>query len=360
MSTDPSIRALACIYNVADRIRTAPWGINVWTYFSVDGIFRSTCYYSNRSIWQLRKRWLMAQKFGGHHSPEGNPKNSDMSLTPANKFRGRAVQKSSIRTKLLFLAPIPLLLSGIGELRTQNVVGMFAEFGALTLLLLAAWLLRDGLAAEEAYNNRKIARPPAIPRKIFATALTGIGVFVAANFGMTTSIPTALAYGVLAAIAHSISFGIDPFRKKGMEGMSEFETERVAQVVDKGETLLVEMLTAARRVGNRALESRVETLAASVREMFRAVEDDPRDLTGARKFLGVYLRGARDATVKFADHFGKTHDADAKAQYESLLGDLEKSFTAQRAAMVLENKTDLDVEIEVLRDRLKQEGLTAS
>lgn len=304
----------------------------------------------------------MAQKFGGAHSPTGNQTGHDngSTLAPVNKFRGRKVHKSDIRTKLLFLLPLPLLFSGIGEMRAQNATGMVGEFGALVILLLAAWLLREGLQAEDAYNSRKIARPPAIPRKIFATALTGIGVCVAAAFGMKASLPAALVYGVIASAAHLFSFGIDPLRKKGMEGMSDFETERVAKVVDKAEALLSETLAAARGIGDRRIEQRVETLAAAVRDMFRTVEDDPRDLSGARKFLGVYLRGARDATIKFADLNSKTQDAAARAKYESLLTDLEASFNTQRETMMLDNRTDLDVEIEVLRDRLKQEGLKAS
>lgn len=315
----------------------------------------------------------MAQKYGGAHSPTRTPTGATPlgttaqsaeaaapAMAPINKFRGRKVHKSDIRTKLLFLLPLPLLFSGIGEMRAQNASGMVAEFGALVVLLLAAWLLRAGLQAEDAYNCRKIARPPAIPRKIFATALTGIGVCLAAAFGMKASLPAALVYGVIACAAHVFSFGIDPLRKKGMEGMSSFETERVAKAVEKAETLLSETLTASRRIGDRLIEQRVETLAAAVRQMFRAVEEDPRDLSGARKFLGVYLRGARDATIKFADLNSKIHDATVKAKYESLLTDLEASFNIQRKTMMLDNRTDLDVEIEVLRDRLKQEGLKAS
>lgn len=303
----------------------------------------------------------MTQKFGGQYSPDGSPNNaSPAPQIPKNKFRGRRVVNSGFRSKLLFIAPLPLLLSGIGELRRGDALGMIVEFGSLGILLLAAWLLRDGLIAEAAYNERKVARPPAIPRKIFANALTGIGVFIAGAFATGDGLLAGIVFALLAMITHFFSFGFDPLSKKGMEGMSEFETERVAKAVDKAEGLLSETISASRRIGDRKIEARVETLATSVREMFRAVEDDPRDLSGARKFLGVYLMGARDATIKFADIYSKRKDPDAKEKYESLLEDLEASFNAQRETMMLDNRTDLDVEIEVLRDRLKQEGLRAS
>jgi 5-bromo-4-chloroindolyl phosphate hydrolysis protein len=93
--------------------------------------------------------------------------------------------------------------------------------------------------------------------------------------------------------------------------------------------------------------------------MFRTVEEDPRDLTGARKYLGVYLLGAKDATVKFADLYSRTRDEKARADYEALLDDLEKSFAARTQKMLLDDRSDLDVEIEVLRERLEREGVHA-
>ena len=56
-----------------------------------------------------------------------------------------------------------------------GALGMALDLAALAVLLLAAWLLTEGLKAEDAWAARKIARRPGIPRKMFASALTGIG-----------------------------------------------------------------------------------------------------------------------------------------------------------------------------------------
>ena len=302
----------------------------------------------------------MTQKYGGKFSPAGTPDNArDGIETRVNKFRGQKAYNSNIRAKLLFLVPLPLLFAAIGELRAGDANGMIAELGAFVMLILAAWLLRDGLRAEEAYNARMVARPPAIPRKLFATLLTGAGIATAAYFGWKQPIFPSVAFGIVAGIAHIFSFGTDPMKKKGMEGLSEFDAQRVATAVDKAEALLKDTIDASKRFGDRKLEGRVESLAASARKMFRAVEEDPRDLTGARKFMGVYLKGARDATVKFADLYAKKRDTAARSDYAELLADLETTFAQQSEVMLLDDRTDLDIEIEVLRDRLKQEGVKA-
>jgi hypothetical protein len=169
----------------------------------------------------------------------------------------------------------------------------------------------------------------------------------------------ALAFGLVAGGAHLLAFGLDPMRKKGMEGVDEFATERVARAIDQAEALVGEITGAAARIGDRRLEGRIDRLCDQAREVFRVIEQDPRDLSRARPFLSVYLLGLRDATVKFADLWGRSRDPEARAQYEALLGDLETSFTTHRTALLEDSRSDLDVEIEVLRERLQQDGLIA-
>ena len=84
------------------------------------------------------------------------------------------------------------------------------------------------------------------------------------------------------------------------------------------------------------MRRRVDRFAAAARGLFRTIEGDPGDLTAARKYLSVYLMGARDATVKFADHYAQTRDAGARADYEALLTDLETTFAQKTTALPVE------------------------
>jgi hypothetical protein len=91
--------------------------------------------------------------------------------------------------------------------------------------------------------------------------------------------------------------------------------------------------------------------------MIRTVEEDPRDLSDAKKYLVIYLMGARDATVKFADLYKRQRDATARSDYEALLTDLETNFAARTTQMLQGGREDMDLEIKVLRDRLSREGV---
>jgi len=226
---------------------------------------------------------------------------------------------------------------------------------AFGILILAAWLTRDGVKAHAAYDQRRVAKHPAIPRKLFGAALTGIGLFVA-GFA-TGGVFNALIFGLLGVVLHGLAFGPDPLKNKGMEGIDSFQTERVARAVGEAEKHLAAMSDAILRAGDRKLEDRVARFQTTVRDMFRTIEEDPRDLTAARKYLSVYLLGARDATVKFADLYARNGDKNVRADYEALLSDLEDNFAARTEKLLLDDRSDLDVEIEVLRDRLQRDGI---
>ncbi|WP_166418416.1 5-bromo-4-chloroindolyl phosphate hydrolysis family protein [Cochlodiniinecator piscidefendens] len=294
----------------------------------------------------------MAQRFGGKFSPDGAPASQK---PKRSTFHNAKRSRVGARVNLLFFAPIPLAIRAFFHEPAGLALNLLA-FGAL---ILAAWLTREGLLAQEAYEARKIARRPAIPRKLFGSILIGIGIYIA-GFADGGGVFTPVILAMVGAVLHGFAFGLDPMRDKGAEGVDQFQSDRVARVIDEAEKHLTGMSDAIKRAGDRQLENRVTRFQATAREMFRTVEEDPRDLTAARKYLGVYLKGARDATVKFADLYDRTGDARARDAYEDLLNDLEENFAARTRALLLDDRSDLDVEIEVLRERLAREGVQLS
>ncbi len=300
---------------------------------------------------------MAAKRFRGANSPDAKPgDNVVMADTPANPLANKIAKGGSFRANLLFFVPLPLLLNGFSKMTDAAPLSMLASFAAFGLLILSAWLLREGLKAEIAYNSRKVARPPAIPRKIFAAGVSGLGVGMAAWLGWGQPLWSAVIFGAFTVVAFLAAFGLDPMRKKGMEGINEFESARVAKAVEKAEKIIAQITDAAARIGDRQIESQVTDLVSAAGEMLRVVEDDPRDLTSARKFMTVYLMGARDATVKFADIYSRNRNQDARNEYQNLLKDLKTSFEGKKEALLKDDHSDLDVEIEVLRERLKREG----
>jgi 5-bromo-4-chloroindolyl phosphate hydrolysis protein len=290
----------------------------------------------------------MARRFGGKYSPTpaqpGAPRGGWVEPEPAAAPVG-------LKASLLFALPLPFLVTAFGD----DPGRLFTQLGATGLLILSAWLTREGIRAHAAYEARKIARRPALPRKILAAVLTGAALALA-----TLSWPGSAAYPLLFALfgagLHLGAFGPDPLRDKGMTGLDPFQTDRVARAVEEAEAQLAAMKDAILRARDAALEARVDRFVAVARALMRSVESDPGDLTAARRYLSVYLTGAREATVKFADLYADNQLDSARADYEALLADLETNFAARTKALLANSHSDLDIEIAVLRDRLKLEG----
>lgn len=285
----------------------------------------------------------MAERFGGRYSPQGRGA-AGAPVRPVVEAKPRGMW----RTTVLFLTAFLFLFPAFGDGPREMLLGLAAG----GLVILSAWLTREGLRAEAAFEARTLARRPALPRKLFGAVMTGAALGIGGVIADQGIVYPAL-YALVGAGLHLGVFGIDPMRDKGMEGIDAFQTGRVAHAVEEGEKHLKGMQDAILRAKDRGLERRVEQFAGVARGLFRTIEADPGDLTAARKYLVVYLMGARDATVKFADHYAQTRDASARADYEALLTDLETTFAQKTTAFLSNNRTDLDVEIAVLRDRLK-------
>jgi len=285
----------------------------------------------------------MAQRYGGKYSPGGRAPDAPLQHAKRSRVGGRV--------NLLFFAPLFLVIKAF----SSEPVVMATYLGALGSFLLGAWLTREGLLAQDAFEARAIARRPAIPRKIFGAVMTGVGLGLT---GLAGHGPIdAVIFAALGVVLHLLAFGLDPMRSKGIDGVDDFQTQRVVKAVEQAEQSLQSLTVTIRGLNDRNLLERIEGFAGTVRTMLRAIEADPRDLTAARKYLSVYLRAACEASEKFADLYQRTGNAKTRDDYVKLIEDLDQNFARKTQVFLADDHIDLDIEIGVLRDRLKSEGV---
>ncbi len=297
----------------------------------------------------------MAKRYQGRYSPDARPQDArDTAGRPARARPGQARHPLESRTRWVTIMAMPFLISAFW----QDPTGLALHLAAFGAVASGMWMTREGLQAEAAYDARRVARRPAIPRKLFGGILTGLGLALGAY------VPGAeLGAGIIGtagALLHWLAFGPDPMRDKGMEGIDSFQQDRAHRIVSEGEDHLSAMQDAILRTGDRRLEAHVAMFASTVRELFARVEQDPDDIAAVRRYLGVYLQGARDATIKFSDLYVQTQDPRARTDYENLLRDLETEFAARTRKLIEGGRSDLNIEIEVLRERLAREGVRPS
>lgn len=294
----------------------------------------------------------MAERYSGPYSPDPQADAPRGPMSPVSP-QSRARSSRAGRAGWLGLAAAPFLLTAF----FQAPVVLASHLAAAALLIFASRLTREGVRAAEAYDARSIARRPALPRKILGAVLTALGLALGA-FDPAATLVNPVLFAAIGFFLHLGAFGPDPLRDKGTQGIDSFQRDRAARIVTEAENHLRAMSDAIARAHDPRLTRRVEAFQASARDMAARIEADPRDLTAARKYLGVYLMGARDATARFADVWSHGQDPSARAAWEQLLSDLEAGFARQARALLSDSRADLDLEIDVLRDRLRRDGVT--
>ena len=298
----------------------------------------------------------MGKRYGGRHSPNysrsAEPQSRDNGSKAGPPAQRRRLNPAGARVNLLFMLPFLFAFRAF----FRDPAGLATNLGIFALLMLAAWLTREGVIAQAAYDSRRTARRPAFPRKIFGAVTMGLGLGLAGATG-AGGLLAGVILGALGAGLHFAAFGPDPLRDKGIEGIDQFQTDRVARAVEQAEQHLKAMSDAVDRCRDRRVTERLRKFQAHVRQLLRTIEDDPRHLSAARRYLGVYLLGARDAAVKFADLYTRNNDQAARDDFLTLLDDLQQNFALRTETLLDSDRQALDIEMAVLRERLEREGL---
>lgn len=304
---------------------------------------------ADRVAARLRNRLMVGKRYGGPQSPTPGPARP--------RWSSRQLRPRSGAVVLLPIAAAPLLVAGFGEIIAGNPIAALIEFGAFALIAAGARIVAQGIAAALAFDARTTAKPPAAPRKIIGSVAVGLGVALASAFAWPLGLVSGGLMGALAAGALLFAVGLDPMRAKGIAD-GGIQAKRASEAIEQAQALLDAIHLEAEKTRDRPLQGQVERFSASVFEVMQTVEGDPRDLPAARRYLGLYLKGARDATRSYAELTRNRSDDAARSQYLSLISDLEAQFRAKRETLLEDNRSALDIEIDVLRHRLAQDGVT--
>ena len=274
---------------------------------------------------------------------------------------GGLVQTRSARRRRpgvfgLWLLSAPLLLSAVIALAAGRFGGFAGDALGWGLVALGAVLTRRS-GDDAGTLERRFSRRLRLPRKNLGGAAVAAGVAVAAVLGVGQSLPVGVAFGALAALAFHLIYRFEPLLTGERLGAGDRESRQVAEALAEAEQRLITIERAAGGAGNAELEARLGRIAAEGRGILAQIAERPSDLRRARRFLTVFLEGAE----RVSDGYVRTHrhsDAPELTQsFRSVLETIEAQFRRQRERLQKADVMDLDVQIEVLKKQLEQEGI---
>ncbi len=257
----------------------------------------------------------------------------------------------------MFLLPLPVLIAALVALGRGHLIGLIGNAAGYGLFLAGALLLRRGLLSEAEYDRRRVAHAP-WPFKTLGGATIAAATGITAWLGVGHHPVIAVAFGLTALLGCYLYYGFDPhIAKRFTDHDGVYATERMLQALAQAERSIAAIEQAARTIGNVELNSRLRRIAASARRILTLLEEDPRDLRRARKFLNVYLDGAGQVIEGYAKTHERIAAPDLEENFRRVLITIEEVFAEQQQKLLESDINDLDVQIEVLAAQLKREGV---
>ena len=203
-------------------------------------------------------------------------------------------------------------------------------------------------------NRRRLAKAPGTPFKSVAAVIlagtTGLTAFLLSGYGLLASI----LIGFVALLGFYMAYGVDPRRDKTGNISLGVSADEVFEALEAAEIKIATIEKARKSIRNIEFDQHLKRIIEKARTILTMIEDDPKDLNRARKFLKVYL----DGTARVTESYAKTHGKDATTEvldtsFQEVLDSIESTFDEQREKLLQNDQLDLDVKIEVLKTQLK-------
>ncbi|MEM6670478.1 MAG: 5-bromo-4-chloroindolyl phosphate hydrolysis family protein [Pseudomonadota bacterium] len=164
----------------------------------------------------------------------------------------------------------------------------------------------------------------------------------------------ALLFGTLAGGA-ALSLtrpAATPKTEREIKGIPGLSADEIRSQLAEAEAELTAIDGLAPDFSDPELRFGLNEMTGAARNVLDMLADDPSDLRRSRKFLKVYLPSARAAVEKYAK-LGVVNDPELDTKFRDLVAEVAATCRRQAEILRLDDKTDLEVEMEVLAERLK-------
>jgi 5-bromo-4-chloroindolyl phosphate hydrolysis protein len=231
---------------------------------------------------------------------------------------------------------------------------------AIALLWLGGELIARGSRDEFESDGRQLGRSPT-PRKLYGALAAGVAAFAVSAGAADDGIGMALLFAAFAAGGCVLAYGLDPRADRAsLEAAAKragVNSREVIAALEEAQRKVQGIEEAARELHSRELKSRLDRICRQAYTILGQLEQDPKNLSRARRFLVTYLDGTRDVVTQYAAQQRDLADTPLAENFRRVLTTVEQVFAEQEEVLKQDDKLNLEVQIEVLETQLKREGV---
>ncbi len=254
---------------------------------------------------------------------------------------------------LLYIFLAPLFLAIILALIERNILAFLLNITAFGLFYATAKLNSLGLANEFKYNQEKLTKAPKRPYKTLSAILLGISTFFTATIAGGKPLFIGLFLSLISSIGYYLYYGLDP-RDDKLDKIDDISAELVLKTISEAKSKLTKIEKHIDKISNdNILQKKLSLAVTKAENIIQTIQEDPKDIRVARKFLVVYIDGLESVTNAYTSIDEKDIKRETKEKLYQLLEDVEHRFDKELMRLKKNNEFDLDVNIDVLQEQIK-------
>ncbi|MDQ7085687.1 MAG: 5-bromo-4-chloroindolyl phosphate hydrolysis family protein [Sulfurovum sp.] len=253
---------------------------------------------------------------------------------------------------LLYFFLVPLFIAVILALLQINIKAFIFNSMAFGLFFMTIQVSKKGFVQEDAYLKSTFAKAPKIYYKTLAGFLLGGSTFFTASIAGDKSFVSALFLGAIATLGYYLYYGFDPKEDK-LDNLGDISADFVIATLREAKEKLVAIENHSKNIKDSVLSSKIKTAVAKAEYILKNIEEDPKDIRVARKFLMVYLDGVLNVTESYIALDEADITSETKEKLYTLFDDVEEKFSKELKKLKDNNLFDLDVHMDVLQQQIK-------
>jgi 5-bromo-4-chloroindolyl phosphate hydrolysis protein len=273
-------------------------------------------------------------------------------MSHAKRYTPKAEESTTAtRGMLLYFFLAPLFLSVVLALFQTDIHAFVLNGIAFVLFLGVLTLAKRGFVQEAVYRSSPLAKAPKVPYKTLAGILLGLSTFYVAYIAGAESLIKSLFLALIAVTGYFLYYGTDPKTDK-LENLGDISADFVFETIAEAEGKLNTIRSHMQEIHDNTLHRKLEHAVAQAETILKTIQEDPKDIRVARKFLIVYIDGVAKVTHAYTQMEEAQIDEATQARLHSLMDDVQKRFEKELARLQSNNQFDLDVHIDTLKTQI--------
>jgi hypothetical protein len=272
-------------------------------------------------------------------------------MSKAKRISGQKVQKPE-KMGFLYLFLVPLFISVVKSLFSSDYSGFMLGGLGFLMLLGSVTMAKRGFDYSIAYEKAKLAKAPKTPLKTLAAVGLGVTSFYLSFFVGGKEILPSLFVGILAPVGFWLYYGLDP-KKDKLGSIKGVSAELVLETIHEANRKLTDIRSDMGKIHDTQLHEKLTIATQKADTILDVIQEDPKDIRVARKFLIVYIDGIAKVTDAYTQLDEEDIAAETREKLSVLLDDVEERFNIELQRLKANNHFDLDVQIDVLKEQIK-------